>query len=46
MQSGARIKVLKTLERMKGVAPLYSAWKSPDFHNVSKGASDIFQLFG
>jgi hypothetical protein len=31
MQSGARVKVLKTLELMKGVAPLYSAWKSPDF---------------
>jgi hypothetical protein len=26
MQSGAGVKVLKTLERLEGVAPLYSAW--------------------
>jgi hypothetical protein len=31
MQSGARVKVLKTLELMKGVAPLYSAWKFGKF---------------
>jgi hypothetical protein len=46
MQSGARVKVLKTLERMKGVAPSYSAWKSPNFRNVFKNRSDILQLFG
>lgn len=46
MQSGARVKVLKTLERIKGVAPLYSAWKSPDFRNVFKSHSDISQLSG
>ena len=46
MQSGARVKVLKTQERMKGVAPLYSAWKSANFRNVFKSRSDILQLFG
>lgn len=46
MQSGARVKVLKTLERMKRVAPLYSAWKSSDFRNVFKSRSDILQLSG
>lgn len=46
MQSGARVKVLKTLERMKRGAPLYSAWKSEIFRNIFKSRSDISQLSG
>ena len=39
-------KLLKRLERVKGIEPSYSAWKSPDFRNVFKSRSDISQLFG
>src|SRR5258708_37413855 len=35
---------MKTLERVKGIEPSYSAWKSPDFRNVFKSRSDISQL--
>ena len=34
------------LERVKGIEPSYSAWKSPDFPSVFKAHSDILQLFG
>jgi hypothetical protein len=34
------------MERVKGIEPSYSAWKSPDFRNVFKSRSDISQLSG
>jgi hypothetical protein len=34
------------LERVKGIEPSYSAWKSANFRNVFKSRSDILQLFG
>jgi hypothetical protein len=34
------------LERVKGIEPSYSAWKSANFRNVFKSRSDISQLFG
>jgi hypothetical protein len=37
---------LEKLERVKGIEPLYSAWKSPEFRNVFKSRSDISRLFG
>jgi hypothetical protein len=33
-------KCLKTLERVKGIEPSYSAWKSPNLPNVFKACSD------
>jgi hypothetical protein len=39
-------KSLKRLERVKGIEPSYSAWKSPDFPNVFNAHSDILQLSG
>jgi hypothetical protein len=44
MKSRIRAKLLN--ERVKGIEPSYSAWKSPDFRNVFKSRSDISQLFG
>jgi hypothetical protein len=41
-----RAKSLKSLERVKGIEPSYSAWKSPNFRSVFNVHSDIFQLFG
>src|SRR5216684_1937160 len=46
MKSDPLAKSLKRLERVKGIEPSYSAWKSPDFRNVFKGRSDIFWLSG
>jgi hypothetical protein len=46
MENNESNKCLKILERVKGIEPSYSAWKSPDFRNVFKVRSDIFQLFG
>src|SRR5260370_297033 len=46
METGGFEKYLKTLERVKGIEPSYSAWKSPDFRNVFKSRSDILQLSG
>src|ERR1700688_4281037 len=34
------------LERVKGIEPSYSAWKSSDFRNVFKSHSDIWRLSG
>jgi hypothetical protein len=34
------------MERVKGIEPSYSAWKSPDFPSVFNAHSDILQLFG
>jgi hypothetical protein len=34
------------LERVKGIEPWYSAWKSRDFPSVFNAPSDILQLFG
>jgi len=34
------------LERVKGIEPSYSAWKTPDYRNVFNSRSDISQLFG
>jgi hypothetical protein len=34
------------MERVKGIEPSYSAWKSPGFSNVFKSHSDISLLFG
>jgi hypothetical protein len=35
----------RTLERVKGIEPSYSAWKSANFLNAFMGRSDILQLF-
>ena len=34
IKSAALSMSLERLERVKGIEPPYSAWKSPDFHNV------------
>jgi hypothetical protein len=34
------------MERVKGIEPSYSAWKSSNFHNVFNSRSDISQPFG
>ena len=46
MKNRERDKCLKTLERVKGIEPSHSAWKSPKFDNVFKSRSDISQLSG
>jgi len=46
MKTGGCDKPLKTLERVKGIEPSYSAWKSPDFRNIFNSRSDISQLLG
>jgi hypothetical protein len=46
VKNRSRAKSLKKMERVKGIEPSYSAWKSPDFPNVFNAHSDILQLFG
>ena len=36
---------VKRLERVKGIEPSYSAWKSSNFCSVFNTHSDILQLF-
>jgi hypothetical protein len=40
MKSCWQLKLLKPLERVKGIEPSYSAWKSPDSHGDKMGLSD------
>jgi hypothetical protein len=44
--SGAKLQYLKTLERVKGIEPSYSAWKSPDFAMFSKAVLTFLSSLG
>jgi hypothetical protein len=44
MKSDPLAKSMKRLERVKGIEPSYSAWKSPDLAMLSRAALTFFSL--
>jgi hypothetical protein len=40
------VQLMGAMERVTGIEPSYSAWKSANFLNVFKSRSDIPQLLG